>query len=511
MGTASAIVFLSFALVIGAFIFVSVRLLQERPAFVGTLFLLFAGCSPQGDTASSARPPHNYAKALQLATFFYGAQRCGDNDSWLHAACHEQDGSADGVDLTGGWHDAGDYGKYGQNLSGATAILMHSYFRFGMAHADHYSPENSAPPSNGVPDIIDELSYVVKYYRRAIDTSGTAKAWYQVGLAEYDHSTFVEPVTQSSITVVVNGGQPRPVYSFTQSCSNYAGSAAATLAFYANAIGSGNADYAAIVSKAVDYYNLGKVSPAACAAQGGTYLADNFADDMALAAIALYHVTGTATYLTEAIAWHDNSNFAMPTPNALNSGYMDPIVSYELYKITGEEIYRQELSEEFSNYADQMTSCGYAHMQNWGSLSLASSSSYAALLYYEISGDANARKYAKSNIDFILGDHQKISSDAPAGFSFLIGYNVRGGGYPLRPHHAAAFGSTDLSGDEFTAEQSNPGSVLFAHELTGALVGGPKSACADYDDNIGDFVANEVAIDYNAGLVAALAAIIAAE
>jgi len=110
-----------------------------------------------------------------------------------------------------------------------------------------------------------------------------------------------------------------------------------------------------------------------------------------------------------------------------------------------------------------------------------------------------------------LGDHQKISSDAPAGFSFLIGYNVRGGGYPLRPHHAAAFGSTDLSGDEFTAEQSNPGSVLFAHELTGALVGGPKSACADYDDNIGDFVANEVAIDYNAGLVAALAAIIAAE
>ena len=41
--------------------------------------------------------------------------------------------------------------------------------------------------------------------------------------------------------------------------------------------------------------------------------------------------------------------------------------------------------------------------------------------------------------------------------------------------------------------------------LVGALVGGPCTANGDYHDNLLDYVCNEVAIDYNAGLVGAAA------
>ena len=45
------------------------------------------------------------------------------------------------------------------------------------------------------------------------------------------------------------------------------------------------------------------------------------------------------------------------------------------------------------------------------------------------------------------------------------------------------------------------------HILYGALVGGPNSS--DYwEDNIDDYIMNEVAIDYNAGFVGALAKMI---
>ncbi len=33
----------------------------------------------------------NYDQALTLSTKFFGAQRCGDNASWIHEACHGHD------------------------------------------------------------------------------------------------------------------------------------------------------------------------------------------------------------------------------------------------------------------------------------------------------------------------------------------------------------------------------------------------------------------------------------
>ena len=83
----------------------------------------------------------------------------------------------------------------------------------------------------------------------------------------------------------------------------------------------------------------------------------------------------------------------------------------------------------------------------------------------------------------------------------MIGY---GNNSPLKPHHRSS-SCEDIpapcSWDAFNSPNPNP------QELTGALVGGPDNN-DNYNDSRDDFVSNEVATDYNAGLQGALAAMV---
>ena len=86
------------------------------------------------------------------------------------------------------------------------------------------------------------------------------------------------------------------------------------------------------------------------------------------------------------------------------------------------------------------------------------------------------------------------------GRSFLVGY---GKNFPDRPHHRAA--SCSLVGecgwDAYRNDVPNP------QVLLGALVGGPDE-WDNYVDDRNDYVANEVACDYNAGFQSACAIIV---
>ena len=88
-------------------------------------------------------------------------------------------------------------------------------------------------------------------------------------------------------------------------------------------------------------------------------------------------------------------------------------------------------------------------------------------------------------MDYILGVQ---------GRSFLVGY---GKNFPDRPHHRAA--SCSLVGecgwDAYRNDVPNP------QVLLGALVGGPDEFDV-FVNNRTDYVRNEVALDYNAGITA---------
>ena len=99
---------------------------------------------------------------------FMREQRCGYNP-WLGTNCHQLDGrtaygpltNGTPLDVTGGWHDAGDLLKYLLTSGNATAQMLLAYelnSRFTNC-ASLFADRTDAlgnPGTNGVPDVLDE-------------------------------------------------------------------------------------------------------------------------------------------------------------------------------------------------------------------------------------------------------------------------------------------------------------------------------------------------------------------
>ncbi|MBK3519323.1 glycoside hydrolase family 9 protein [Carboxylicivirga marina] len=91
---------------------------------------------------------------------------CHTEDCYYHPNC-EQTGTKS---MTGGWHDAGDYGKYTAPGSVTIGILYASY----ELNKDKWqSDEWGIPESgNGVPDVLDEIRYELNWLFKMQRTDG---------------------------------------------------------------------------------------------------------------------------------------------------------------------------------------------------------------------------------------------------------------------------------------------------------------------------------------------------
>jgi hypothetical protein len=125
---------------------------------------------PQRDATTSApfsiRDDLVVAETGELAYRFYYYQRCGIEVPGFHAACHLDDARlADGkwVDLTGGWHDAGDYNKYNGLTPEAVESLMLAY-HFKPARFDRWDRDQ-----NGRADILDEAWWGAQLLSKMLD------------------------------------------------------------------------------------------------------------------------------------------------------------------------------------------------------------------------------------------------------------------------------------------------------------------------------------------------------
>ena len=94
-------------------------------------------------------------------------QRCGcdiEDEKFGHKACHTEKatiyGTTDTIDVSGGWHDAGDYGRYTVAAAKAVADLLYAYD----ANPELFTDDLGIPESgNNVPDILDEVRYELEW------------------------------------------------------------------------------------------------------------------------------------------------------------------------------------------------------------------------------------------------------------------------------------------------------------------------------------------------------------
>ncbi len=429
----------------------------------------------------------DYKEVLGLSFQFYEAQRSKGPFPvvvWREPA-GLSDGSDVGIDLSGGWFDAGDTLKFSLTIAYSTTMLNWGIVEFGDSYVGvgGYDREQ----------IRYALDYLINAYDQGADLNSPSddKIYYQVGDISADHSFWGPPQDMS---------MARPTYSCDSSrkCSEVAGEMVAAFASGAIALASDMHYSAILVERAKRLYNYAKTYQGnnGYTASNGAYSSfSGYNDELAWGAIWLYMATNETTYLNDAKSFislaQDGTYWGHNWDNVSNGAKL------LLYKATKDNSYKSSLDQHFNHWKSGISysSGGLAFLDRWGSLRYSSTTAFLSLVYAQALGSGDSSysslvSFARGQIDYILGDN-------PRGSSYVVGYGVNP---PINPHHRASHNSK-------THSISSPTNNEFT--LKGALVGGPKSANdSDYKDDRTDYVANEVAIDYNAGFTGALGGLI---
>lgn len=430
--------------------------------------LMSTALVPLGTARAANFSTSDYSTALKDAIWFYDANKCGkdvavDNVFSWRGACHTTDGSKEGVDLTGGFHDCGDHIKFGITNGYAASILGWSLYEF----KDAYEATGHKAK------LLSTLKYFTDYIIRSRVSS--TKWAYHVG-SDSDHDYWGPPEKQPGDRDLV-----RYMSSGTASdvCGLYSGALSLMYLNYKD-IDKEYADKCLEYSK--ELYQMGQ-GGGTCSA-GSFYSSSSGDDDMAWAAAWLYVIEKKESYIS-----FINSKLPSPATNwVICWNDMKNAVSMVIGREANLSKYKDAVSSNLDWVQNSVssTSGGVKKISEWGNLRYVSAAAMLALIQYKSTNDEKLKTFAKSQIDYIMGSN-------PNGMSYIIGF---GNKWPQYPHHRAAQGTQGW--DNWKSPAKNV--------LTGALVGGPSSSDS-YNDVVDDYKSSEVGIDYNAGLVAALAGI----
>lgn len=421
-------------------------------------------------------PGFNYGEALRDTIIFYDANKCGkdageNNFFDWRGACHTTDGADVGLDLTGGYHDCGDHVKFGITEGYAASILEWSYYRY----KDIFERTGNSEK------MLQQLKHFTDYFLKCHPTSDVF--YYQCGDGTTDHSYWGPPEEQTT---------SRPTM-FKADSSNAAsdvlGESAAALALMYLNYNDIDPEYSEkCLTAAKELYNMGKSNQGLSNAQG-FYYSSTYKDDLAWAATWLYTITKDQSYLDDAAAFVIEPGSGLPLEDKWTMCWDDMFIPAEirLYEITGDQIYKNALAANINFWENgiETTPGGLKFLNSWGVLRYSAAEAMVALIYSEDTGDEGALNLAKSQIDYILGDN-------PENMSYVIGYGSK---WPAHPHHRAANGYTYIDNGNL-----KPAKNL----LLGGLMGGPDSS-DHYNDDGSQYQCTETGIDYDAGLLGALA------
>ena len=457
-------------------------------------------------TASAAGVDKStYSDLLNASVKFYDANLCGNdvsgnNFSW-RKNCHTFDSQipldktningnssvvsvvdSDGngkVDVEGGYHDAGDHVKFGLPAAYSASTLGWSYSEFKSAFTATGASSQMLKTLNNFNDYFVKSTY--------LDGSGNVVAFcYQVGDGTADHNYWGSPEAQKDTTTNEGySGYSRTTYFATSSnpATDIVSNTAASLA--ASYVNTSNAEH---LKYAKALYSFAKNNSKQTAKEGASefYNSDTYLDDMAWAAVWLYKATNDSSYLADANSYISEAGYAATSPNWMhcwNNVWNGVLVMMAELDTANSSTYWGYVSKELDHFKNDLTKTGiYSVQDNWGSARYNAMAQMIACIYDRANNSSTYSSWAETQMDYLLGNNSN-------NLCYVANFNSKS---VKQPHHRAAQGQS-------TAEASG-----YSHELTGALVGGPKSD-GSYKDKTVEYEYTEVALDYNAGLVGAAA------
>lgn len=422
-------------------------------------------------------------------------------------------------DVSGGWYDAGDHGKYVVNGGIALWMMQNQYERaVSRKTEDSYADDTMQIPEqqNGYPDLLDEARWEMEWMLKMIVQDGT----YQ-GMAYHK----VHDIKWTALGMTPADDQEERILKPPTTCAtlNLATCAAQAARLWEPY----DADFAKeCLTAAENAYEAAKkhddlYAPLDQSIGSGHYGDDCADDEFYWAACELYLTTGEKAYLKDL----EKSDLAYTVPATLSAGEdADTAGSFDwgntaalgtlslalhkddLEKKTAEKVtsaitdaadvhlgreeqqgYGQPYAQSKLSYADDDT--GYV----WGSNSFVADNAVILAAAYDLTGEQNYLNGVISAMDYLLGRN-------PMDVSYITGYGSHAVQYP---HH------------RYWAHQI---SEEYPMAPAGVLVGGPNSGMQDpwvqgsgwkkgeiapakcYLDNIEAWSVNECTINWNAPL-----------
>lgn len=366
--------------------------------------------------------------ALQKCLYY---QRCGcaltekHAGAYTHGACHRDnavlfENESVEIEVCGGWHDAGDYGRYATPGAVAVSHILLAFEQFPKA----FETSLNIPESGrGVPDILYECLYELRWLLKM--TSPDGGAYHK--LTTFTHAPFVMPEEDKERLIVF------PVSSMATGA--LAGCMAQAARIYKDLFPEDALRFrqAAIAAygwlkrhpEFVDFKN-----PEGC--NTGEYGDSCDLDERYWAAAELYRLTGEAAYLDDcrelffrdfdryALGWADNGGFG--TLALLLSDAPEELKA-ELKKGLIETCDRLAEISAQNGYGVALTEHGFV----WGSNMNVGTASMLLLFAAKLTGNETFKEAGLHQLDYLLG------RNAP-GVSYVTGFGEHACKNPhLRP------------------------------------------------------------------------------
>lgn len=438
-----------------------------------------------------------YEEAFDAVLKMLYLQRCGSAldvslaGDFAHPVCHNTLAriypTDRYIDVSGGWHDAGDYGRYVVPGAKTVADILLAYMHYPHAFDDNLGIPESG---NGIPDVLDEARYELQWLLKMQDKE-TGGVYHKVTGASFPGFVMPEDETEELILSPI---------SLTAT-----GDFAAVLAMAVPIYESLDLDFATKMKEAAlfawDYLAANKsfygfMNPPSIAT--GEYDDRKDSDERYWAAVELYKLTGekrfhdallsiTENVIPTELGWQTVGDYGSISYLTMDVEKQDPEFVARLKTSMDWNIRSLKTLVENDGYGISMGS-NYP----WGSNMTVANNAMRFLFFDMLNQTDEYREIAKNHLHYFFGRN-------PLMMSYVTGF---GNPSPQYPHHRP--------------------SEAKKKAMPGMLVGGPNSSLEDpyakavlyaeapaktYADHSQSYSTNEICIYWNSPLIYVMAAL----
>lgn len=351
-------------------------------------------------------------------------QRCGcevKDDTFGHKACHTSKATIYGtnktIDVSGGWHDAGDYGRYTVTGAKTVADLLYAYDNSPSLFSDSIGIPESG---NGIPDVLDEARYEIEWMLKMQDSSGGV--YHKVTCASFPGYVMPEEETEELIVTPVS----------TTATADFCGTMALAYETYKEIDAKFAEECLAAAKRAWQFLednpNFIFTNPSDIVT--GSYGDSSDRDERYWAAAQMWRSTSEEVYLTklesmtvedglDSANFGDYGNIAIVTMEDIDT------TSSVYIKAKNAIINRADTHVRNAEKSPYGLSVVQHYKGGWGSNMTAANQGIILGNAYRLTKDSKYIEAANSNLNYLMGCN-------PVGICYFTGYGTVS---PEHPHH----------------------------------------------------------------------------